>query len=77
MALAAEPFGDALRVGHEGGADGTGTVTAAGDPVAAGALGERLRVLGWPNGYAVDPVSDPVSDPVPGASWAWTLRSAP
>jgi hypothetical protein len=55
-------------VGHEGGHEG-GTVTAVGDAVAAGALGERLRVLGWAHGYRLDPV--------PGASWAWTLKAAP
>ena len=66
VTAAAEPFAGALEVVHD---EGTGTVTARGDAVAAGALGERLGVLGWAHGYAVEPV--------PGAAWAWTLTPRP
>ena len=66
VALAAEPFGDELRVAWD---PGTHTVTADGDAVAAGALGERLRVLGWARGCTVQPLA--------GAATAWVLVARP
>lgn len=62
VADAAEPFGSELTVTHDPEA---GTVVAEGDALAAGALGERLRVLGWPLDCAVDRM--------PGSAWAWQL----
>ena len=65
VAAAAAPFGDELRVAVQ-----PGTVEAAGDPYAAGAFGERLRVLCWAVGIDVETgAADPAD-----RAWVWTLR---
>jgi coenzyme F420-0:L-glutamate ligase/coenzyme F420-1:gamma-L-glutamate ligase len=66
VARASEPFGDRLRVTTD---PGNGTVAAEGDALAAGALGERLRVLGWAGGCTVHQL--------PGAATTWVLRLRP
>jgi coenzyme F420-0:L-glutamate ligase/coenzyme F420-1:gamma-L-glutamate ligase len=68
--VASAPFGDELRITSD---PSTGTVRAQGDPVAAGALGERLRVLGWAVGCAVRTLRRPE----PGDTAAWRLIDSP
>lgn len=52
-------------------------VTAHGDPVARGALGERLAALGWASGLLVRPVDDDERPDDPAAPSQWTLRDRP
>lgn len=68
--VAAAPFGAELQVTCD---PSTGTVRASGDPLAAGALGERLRVLGWAAGCAVATLPGPGS----GDTAAWRLTDSP
>jgi len=80
VAVSAEPFGPRLTVQHSSDA-GAGvttaiTVTASGEPVALGAFGERLEVLGWAHGYAVE--WGQVAVPAPAtAAMTWTLTPRP
>ncbi len=73
VAAAAAPIGDELRVGVRPGdrpGDRPGSVEAAGDAHAAGAFGERLRVLCWAVGLDVETgPADPTD-----RTWVWTLR---